>query len=154
MLLLCLFLLVTSGISAQQPVTWQHISSTTGGIETPNQGDQQTSAAVEADSLHIEAGTISCDVDGDGDADIIAGGDWMLNEVWWWENPAPDLQPDRPWKRYLIRNSGGTKVHDQLTGDFDGDYDILGKPYIGDAPRIDIWLQNGTGTRITKPIKQ
>ncbi len=28
--------------------------------------------------------------------------------------------------------------------DGDGDLDILGKPYDGDAPRLDIWLQNGT----------
>ena len=29
--------------------------------------------------------------------------------------------------------------------DNDGDLDILGKPYDGDAPRLDIWLQNGSG---------
>lgn len=33
--------------------------------------------------------------------------------------------------------------------DGDGDLDILGKPYDGDAPRIDIWLQNGTGKTIS-----
>ncbi len=157
-LLLYLILYKSNVTQAQQSFTWQHISSKTGGIEVPNPGDQQTSAAVadfdndglldfcisertqapalvwyrrqhdgwkkytvEAGPLHIEAGTTTCDIDGDGDADIIAGGDWMLNEVWWWENPTPDLYSGKPWKRYLIRNTGGTKVHDQLTGDFDGD---------------------------------
>jgi hypothetical protein len=159
--LLYLFMIEVNPVFTQEPLTWKHISSKTGDIEVPNQGDQQTSAAVadfdndglpdfcisertqspalvwykreqngwkkftvEAEALHIEAGTTTCDVDEDGDADIIAGGDWMLNEVWWWENPAPDFNPTKAWKRYLIRNTGGTKVHDQLTGDFDGD----GKP--------------------------
>ena len=76
---------------------------------------------VEANKLRIEAGTTSCDVDGDGDMDVIAGGDWLSNEVWWWENPAPKFDKNIPWNRYLIRNSGGTKIHDQMVGDFDGD---------------------------------
>jgi len=43
--------------------------------------------------------------------------------------------------------SKGIDVHDSEIADLDGDgdLDILGKPYDGDAPRIDIWLQNGTG---------
>ena len=32
--------------------------------------------------------------------------------------------------------------------DGDGDLDILGKPYDGDAPRLEIWLQNGTRKKI------
>ena len=43
--------------------------------------------------------------------------------------------------------SEGIDLHDSEIVDLDGDgdYDILGKPYDGDAPRIDVWLQNGTG---------
>ena len=76
---------------------------------------------VEAGKLSIEAGTIAFDVDRDGDMDIIAGGDYQSNEVWWWENPLPDFDKGAGWKRYLIRNTGNTKVHDQIVADFDGD---------------------------------
>ncbi len=40
--------------------------------------------------------------------------------------------------------------HESRLGDFDGDgdLDILGKPYNWDAPRIDLWLQEGTGTTV------
>jgi hypothetical protein len=83
-----------------------------------------TRYVIEAAPLHIEAGGAACDIDGDGDQDIIMGGDWKLNEVWWWENPYPNYHPETPWRRYLIKNSGATQHHDQLVGDFDGD----GKP--------------------------
>jgi hypothetical protein len=75
---------------------------------------------VEDAICFIEAGTIAFDVDNDGDMDIIAGGESKTNNVWWWENPYPDFSKPA-WPRYLIRNSGGNKVHDQITGDFDGD---------------------------------
>lgn len=80
-----------------------------------------TKFPVNAGMLKIEAGTTTCDVDGDGDMDIIAGGDWQTNEVWWWENPYPNFDKNKEWNRYLIRNTGGTKIHDQMVGDFDGD---------------------------------
>jgi hypothetical protein len=74
---------------------------------------------VEDAICFIEAGTVAFDVDNDGDMDIIAGGESKTNNVWWWENPYPDFSKPA-WPRYLIRNSGGNKVHDQITGDFDG----------------------------------
>ena len=48
-----------------------------------------TRYVVDAEPLHIEAGATFYDVDGDGNLDFIAGGDWKTNEVWWWENPGP-----------------------------------------------------------------
>jgi hypothetical protein len=76
---------------------------------------------VEDSVCFIEAGTVAYDVDNDGDLDIIAGGESKTNQVWWWENPYPLFDNPHGWNRYLIRNSGGNKVHDQITGDFDGD---------------------------------
>lgn len=70
---------------------------------------------------HIEAGGACFDIDGDGDTDILQGGSWATNEVWWWENPAPDFDPDRPWKRHTIKDQGAKQHHDQIFGDFDGD---------------------------------
>lgn len=76
---------------------------------------------IENQPLRIEAGSTSHDIDGDGDLDIVFGGESQSNEVWWWENPYPNFEPNTPWVRRTIKKSGGNKHHDQLFGDFDGD---------------------------------
>ncbi|HYG35986.1 MAG TPA: FG-GAP-like repeat-containing protein, partial [Clostridia bacterium] len=76
---------------------------------------------LEAQPLHIEAGSCYMDADGDGDLDVIAGGDWASKEVWWWENPYPKFETSTPWKRRVIKSFGSPKHHDQMAGDFDGD---------------------------------
>jgi len=71
--------------------------------------------------LAIEAGGAFHDIDGDGDLDVVMGGDAQSNQVWWWENPAPNFAAHVGWPRRLIKNSGAPKHHDMLFGDFDGD---------------------------------
>ncbi|NQT02085.1 MAG: VCBS repeat-containing protein [Planctomycetes bacterium] len=80
-----------------------------------------TKYVIENQPLHIEAGADFFDIDADGDPDIVFGGDWQNNKVWWWENPYPNYGPKTPWKRREIKNFGARKHHDQIFGDFDGD---------------------------------
>jgi hypothetical protein len=79
---------------------------------------------IDNSPLTIEAGNAAMDIDHDGDLDIILPGDSQSNEIWWWENPYPNYDPMKSWKRYTIKNSGGKKHHDLITGDFDN----LGEP--------------------------
>jgi len=81
---------------------------------------------VDGDRLPLEAGGTSCDVDGDGDADLLAGEDGSGRNVYWWENPSPRFDPAKPWTRRAVKNSGANKHHDLITGDFLG----TGKPQL------------------------
>ncbi|MCU0449828.1 MAG: VCBS repeat-containing protein [Bernardetiaceae bacterium] len=73
---------------------------------------------IEAEFLTVEAGGATADIDQDGDLDIVFGGDWQSNAVWWWENPHPNQDPNTPWKRFLIKNEGANQHHDQVFGEF------------------------------------
>lgn len=75
---------------------------------------------VEKEFLTVEAGGAAHDIDGDGDLDIVFGGDWQSNEVWWWENPSPQFDPTASWKRRLVKQGGKPQHHDQVFGDFKG----------------------------------
>jgi len=75
---------------------------------------------IDEDPLRIEAGNAFFDIDNDGDMDIIFAGESQSNQVWWWENPYPSKEK-KPWVRRTIKNSGKTKHHDLLVGDFDAD---------------------------------
>src|SRR4051812_27738097 len=81
---------------------------------------------IEPELVTIEAGGIAFDVDGDGDLDLIFGGDSQSSDVWWWENPAPHFDRDVAWKRHLIKTGGGKQHHDQAIADFLG----TGKPQL------------------------
>lgn len=76
---------------------------------------------IDTTALRIEAGSAAQDIDEDGDLDIVFGGESQSNEIWWWENPYPNLDPKQPWNRYTIKKSGKNKHHDQGFIDYDGD---------------------------------
>ena len=93
------------------------------------------------------------DVDGDGHLDIFAA----EMAKWTEKRPDSDNPKAQAWIFYgdgqgHFRETVLATGHDFHEGkladlDGDGDLDILNKPYTWDAPRIDVWLNNGTGPR-------
>lgn len=119
-----------------------------------------TKYLIDNTTLPIEAGGTFHDIDGDGDLDIVFGADWQSNKVWWWENPHPNYDPTSVWIRREIKNSGLSKHHDQIFGDFDGDGDMelvfwnqgpkhqVSKLFIANIPIDPRSLQSWTYTEI------
>ncbi len=104
----------------------------------PAKGGGWSRSVIEPQALHIEAGGVAMDVDGDGNLDFIAAGDWQNNNIWWWRNPYPHM--DQPWERHLVKHTGANKHHDQIAADLDG----CGKP------ELVFWNQDGHGLFVAK----
>ena len=92
----------------------------------------------------------AADVNGDGHLDILAA-----EMAKWTNTPEPfDHTKATAWILYGDGRgnfektvlSVGSGWHEGKLGDLDGDgdIDVLQKPYTWDAPRIDVWLNNGT----------
>jgi sugar phosphate isomerase/epimerase len=119
-------------------------------------GDPQNTAdwhgrkLLDRDMIHGHTLDVG-DVDGDGNLDILAA-----EQGKWRRGPEELDNPDATaWILYGDGKGGFTASvldrhegwHDGKLADFDGDgdLDILQKPYAWDAPRVDVWLNNGTG---------
>ena len=76
---------------------------------------------IDEDPLSLEAGGAFYDITGNGALDFVIGEDITGNKVYWWENPYPDYDPEVPWTRRIIKDSGANKHHDQIFADFTGD---------------------------------
>lgn len=83
-------------------------------------GEKWDRYIIDNDPVRIEAGSTQWDITGNGYVDIVFGGDGGSGEVWWWENPYPNLDKNKPWVRRTIKKDGARKHHDVLFGDFTG----------------------------------
>lgn len=75
---------------------------------------------IEPQFLTLEAGGAVHDIDRDGDEDIVFGEDWQGANVYWWENPFPNFDPAKPWRRHNIKTGGAKQHHDQIFADLFG----------------------------------
>jgi hypothetical protein len=66
----------------------------------------------------MECGGSLVDLTGNGNLDIINGGDFRSDEVYWWENPG---RPGVEWTRRALASTGATQIHDTIIGDVTGD---------------------------------
>ncbi len=86
---------------------------------------------IEKRAIAAGASIGSGDIDDDGDLDLIIGSN-DGKEIWWWENPYPNLNANRAWKRNYLKKSGTLGHRDLAFGDFDNDQ----------VPEVAFWSEN------------
>jgi hypothetical protein len=91
--------------------------------ENVKDGEEWEEHLIDPDVSAIEAGGVLYDLTGSGTLDLIAGGDYKNDEIYWWENPG---NRNDVWKRRTIAKTGFTQFHDQLIAEVKND----GIPYL------------------------
>jgi hypothetical protein len=66
----------------------------------------------------MECGGSLWDLTGNGYLDIVNGGDWRSDEIYWWENPGAG---GGSWTKRTIAQTGSGQFHDTVIGDVTGD---------------------------------
>jgi hypothetical protein len=126
------FLLVS--IKASGQIQWIRKSSSTGDLEPPNKGNQQTCLVVG-------------DFDGDGISDFVIGERTQAPSVVWYK------WNGKTWERRIIDDSKLQPEAGGVAVDVDGDGDldlILGQDYSGNA----IWWWENPNPDFSKPWKR
>ncbi len=121
-------------------------------------GRLNKSPAISGDIIHGHTLDLG-DINGDGHLDIFTA------EMSKWSNkPEVDNPRATAWIFYGDGKGNFRKTelvvghgwHEGRVADLDGDgdLDILNKPYTWDAPRVDVWLNGGTGPRLKAPVRK
>lgn len=120
--------------AAEKAVTWKRLSSTTGDLPAPNEGNQQTCCVV-------------FDVDGDGADDFVVGERTQAPSVVWYR------LTESGWKKHTIDESQLKPEAGGAACDVDGDGDldlILGQ----DSSGPNVWWWENPRPKFDQPWKR
>ncbi|MCU0917905.1 MAG: hypothetical protein MUC88_25585 [Planctomycetes bacterium] len=119
---------VASAVVPAPDIKWTHLSSTKGDLAVPPGGSQQ------------QTGAVIGDFDGDGVKSFVLSFRQTPPALVWYRRHATGWDQYVIERDYLTIEAGGAV----LDIDGDGDLDLLNKPYTWEAPRVDVWLNDGT----------